>query len=402
MSNSAVTSNKSVSRRVQRLADGAQRLRELLDRMFRRHIAGFEMHFRHAAVIARDEAVENLGQEAPLLFAEPAHDAEVDGDKAALLVDEEIALMHVGMEKAVAHGVTQEGLQHMGAELLEVVAFRRHALEIGERRAIDPFERQHLARRAVPVDMRHANIGVVRDILAEFRRRRRFEAEVGFELHRAGERVDDLDHPQAPAFRRPAFGEARDEIHVAQVARELALDPRSQDFHRDLARLAVVESGGHVHLRHRSRGDGLAETDEDFVDRPAQRFLDDRHGLLLAEGRHAVLKRGQRVGDLAADDIRSRRQKLAELHIGGADLRERAHQRRACVLALAGGEEIGETHQRRRGGRQQIGVERREDALARQNITGARQSEEIARLQKQGSPPFVSISSRNGSPRRRR
>ena len=52
---------------VDRLADGAQRLREHLDRMVRRHVAGPEVHLGGALVVARDEAVQDLGEEAALL-----------------------------------------------------------------------------------------------------------------------------------------------------------------------------------------------------------------------------------------------------------------------------------------------------------------------------------------------
>ena len=52
-----------------RLADGAQGLREQLDRMLARHIACLEMHLGDAAVVAVEEAVQDLGEEAPLLYA---------------------------------------------------------------------------------------------------------------------------------------------------------------------------------------------------------------------------------------------------------------------------------------------------------------------------------------------
>ena len=68
-----------------------------------RHIAGLEMHFGDAPVIARDEAVEDFGEKPALLEAEPPHDAEIDRRQAAVAVDEQIARMHVGMKEAVAH-----------------------------------------------------------------------------------------------------------------------------------------------------------------------------------------------------------------------------------------------------------------------------------------------------------
>ena len=87
---------------VDRLADGADRLRETLHRMVARHVAGVEMDLRGALIVARDEAEQDFGEEAALLRAEPAHDAEVDRDQPAVGVDEQIAGMHVGVEEAVA------------------------------------------------------------------------------------------------------------------------------------------------------------------------------------------------------------------------------------------------------------------------------------------------------------
>src|ERR1019366_7656043 len=102
----------------QRLANGAQRLGKFLDRVNRRHIAGLEMHRGDAAIIAGYEAIENFREESALLEAEPPHDAKVDRDDSSGLVDEKIALVHVGVEKAVAHGVAQKGLHHVARQIL--------------------------------------------------------------------------------------------------------------------------------------------------------------------------------------------------------------------------------------------------------------------------------------------
>jgi hypothetical protein len=83
------------------------------------------MHFGHAPVVPRDEAVQDLGEEAPLLQPEAPHDAEIDGDDAALIVDEQIAGMHVAVEEAVAHGVAQEGLHQSATDRLQIVDLAR-------------------------------------------------------------------------------------------------------------------------------------------------------------------------------------------------------------------------------------------------------------------------------------
>ena len=48
------------------------------------HKAGVVMHLRHRAVIAREEAHQRFGHEAAHGGIEPAHDAEIDRDEAAL------------------------------------------------------------------------------------------------------------------------------------------------------------------------------------------------------------------------------------------------------------------------------------------------------------------------------
>src|SRR5262249_34106123 len=103
---------------VDRLADGADRLREAFDRMMPRHVAGLEMHLGGAVIVAGNEAEQNLGEEAPFLLPQPAHDAEVDRDQVARVVDEEIAGMHVGVEEAVAQRLAQKGLNHRAARLV--------------------------------------------------------------------------------------------------------------------------------------------------------------------------------------------------------------------------------------------------------------------------------------------
>ena len=119
-----------------------------------RHVAGLEMHLGGAVIVAGDEAVEDLREKAPFLRAEPAHDAEIDRHQLAVVVDEQVAGMHVGVEEAVAQRVAQEGLDHRAAERLEVEALGFEPGAVGERRRLDPFEREHVARGAVPVHRR--------------------------------------------------------------------------------------------------------------------------------------------------------------------------------------------------------------------------------------------------------
>ena len=114
-----------------RLADRTDGLREILDPMHARHIAGLEMDLRHAPVIALDEAIEDFREKAPLFESEAAHDAEVHHCEASMRVDKQISLMHVGVEKSIPHRGAQEGLNDVAAERLQIIAPRSERLDVG-------------------------------------------------------------------------------------------------------------------------------------------------------------------------------------------------------------------------------------------------------------------------------
>ena len=57
-------------------------------------------------------------------------------------------------------------------------------------------------------------------------------------------------------------------------------------------------------VAHHAFGDGLAKVHKQIVKLFSEGLFDNRDRLRASERRHAVLKFGQRVGDLAADDIR--------------------------------------------------------------------------------------------------
>ena len=105
------------------------------------------MDLGDAAVIAGDQAVEDLGQPHPRLPVDPAHDAEVDRGEPAVGQREQIALVEIGVEEAVDHRLAQEGADQDRGQRLEVVAGGDQRVAVGELDAVDPFQRQHPPRR---------------------------------------------------------------------------------------------------------------------------------------------------------------------------------------------------------------------------------------------------------------
>ena len=172
ISNCSVTSKSCASRRRERdlvqrpaedrLADRAARLGEGVDRAPRRHVAGVEMHLGDAAVIAGEKAEQHVREVEAGLAVEPAHDAEIDDGDRAVGVDEHVAGMQIGMEKAVAEHLVEEGsaaLRNRSSMRVPGGDQRRAVVDADAR---DPLERQHGAAGAPPIDPRHAEVGIAR------------------------------------------------------------------------------------------------------------------------------------------------------------------------------------------------------------------------------------------------
>ena len=303
---------------VDRLADGAERLREHLDGMVRRHVTRPEMHLRGAHVVAGDEAMQDLGKEAALLGPEAPHDAEVDRHQPPVSVDEQVARVHVGMKEAVAHGVLQEGAHHGEAEGLAVDAGGRQPRIVGEAHAVNPLDRQHAARGSLPIDLGNAEIVVALGILGHLRNGRRLEAKIHLELGRALQGVDDGNRLEAPHRRVEPLDLTGREVVAVEIAPELPLDAGAQDLYGHLATVPiVVDDGCLVDLRDRGGGNRWAEFSEMIFELAAERLFDGLPRLGHGERRQVVLQLRQLPRELGPDDIGARGEKLAELDIAG-------------------------------------------------------------------------------------
>ncbi len=153
------------------------------------------MDLGHPAVVAHDEAVEDFGEIAPRLLVEPSHDSEIDHRDRAVLADEHVSLVEIGMEEAVAERLDEEGLDHDPGESRHVVACRDQALAVHDMEAVNALQRQDAAARAVPVDCGDVIILVARHVLPELGRRGRLVAQIEFHLHPGLETRDDIDRP---------------------------------------------------------------------------------------------------------------------------------------------------------------------------------------------------------------
>ena len=138
--------------------------------------------------------------------------------------------MHVGVEEAVAHGVLQESAHDREAERPAVEAGGVDPRDVGDGDAVDPLHGQHATRRALPVDLGHAEVGVVLDVLGHLGDGGGLEPQVHFDLGGVAQVVDDGDRLQAPRGRVKAFDLARGEVVAVEVAAEALLDAGAKDL----------------------------------------------------------------------------------------------------------------------------------------------------------------------------
>ncbi len=238
------------------------------------------------------------------------------------------------MEEAVAQRMAQEGLDQRVGKRVEIVAGGAQAVDVGHLDAVDPLHGDHVAAGALPIDRRHAEAGILLGVFGDFGKGGGLEPQIHLDLGGLLERLRDLDRPQAAAGRHEALLHVGDEIHRLDVVGEALAHAGADDLDGDLLAARRRIDLGRMHLGDRGGGNRLAEACIELVDRAAERALDARLGRRRREERHAVLQLREVVGKFDADDIRARRQELADLDVGGAEPLDGLRQPVAALLRL--------------------------------------------------------------------
>ena len=324
-------------------------------------------------VVAGDEAIEDVGEEAALGPGDAAHDAEIDRDDiAGPGVGEEIARMHVGVEEAVADGVAQETLEELARQFLAVEPGRVERREVADRDALDPAGGEHCLGGVVPADVRDDEALVLFGVLLELGNGGRFEPQVEFEPGRPVEGLDHIGRPQPAQFAGEALGKAGARIVAFEIGAEPPLDPGAENLDRHRAPAVGIVEHRLVHLRDRGGSDGRREFLE-VGGTLMQRFFEQARDQRRIEGLHLVLQGGEIGRDLDADDVGAGAQRLAEFHIGRPEPVQRPRQPLdpAGALDRTAFEETPDRNAEAQRGRQGRVVDDGEGTLACQHEAGA-------------------------------
>ncbi len=251
----------------------------------------------------------------------------------------------------------------LGQHVVDPVPGGEQPCPVVDPHALDPFERQHAAAGARPVDARHAKTGIAGEIFRKLRGGRGLEAQIHLETHDFSQGADDLDRLQPAQRRMHPFEQHRKPHKQLEVAGEGVGDTRAQHLDRDLL---AGGGAGEMDLRDRGGGNrGFVEGLEQGVERLGEFGLDRGPRRRTRKGRQPVLQAGEIGGDLVTQQIGARRQHLAELDKARAELVEGggkalagARRRPAPPSREQPGDPQVKRHDRHRGERKQRVVPR--------------------------------------------
>ena len=276
------------------------------------------MDFRDAPVIARGQAVENFRQPHARAAVDPAHDPEVDRGDRAVRFHEQIALVHIGMEKARSDRLLEESQHQPVGELGCIVPGRADRFCVADLDSVDPVDGHDPAIGAVPVDPGYFVALGADHVLGQLRRACRLAAQVELAIGPALEIGNHQPRAQAHGFAAHRLDMRCSPLVGLDIARELFAHTRAQHLDRDLP---AIGRDGAVNLRDRGRADGHRV---EFAIEVLQRLLEARFdaGADLVEAyRGQVVLQGQQIADrILADEVGPRGQRLPQLDRGGADV----------------------------------------------------------------------------------
>ena len=242
------------------------------------------------------------------------HHAEVEEGHAAVVRQEDVAGVRVGVEEPVDDDLVQVRAEELVGQRGAVDVDGRQRIEVRDLAALHELHRQHAFGR-VPLDRKRDD-----DVLEALQVLRQPDEVLGLppvvELgdERAPEGLDGLLELVAVSQRRMAIHEAREVPEGLEVLGDPLADSGALDLHGD--RPAVAHAGP-VDLAERRRGEGLGlEGGKRPGDARSQLGFDDLLDLLERERLHAVLEPRKRLEVGSRQEVRAAREQLPELDEG--------------------------------------------------------------------------------------
>ncbi len=264
----------------------------------------------HLDVLVRgvDEEARQLRH---VLVGELARQPEVDEADLLGAEHEDVGGVRIAVEEAVAEDHRHPRLGDQVGEPAALVEGVPLDVEVGDLEAVEQLEREHACARVAPVDLRDAHVWMAGEVPVERVRAPRLEPVVELLPDRARELVDHLVRVDEVERAHPLLRDPRGLVQKREVGLDLARRVRPLHLHRDAP---AVRERRAVDLADRGGGDrGLVEVEEEPLDRLAELLADHALGVRVRKRANVVLEPAQLEHDVGRDDVRARREQLAEL-----------------------------------------------------------------------------------------
>ena len=222
----------------------------------------------------------------------PDH-AEVEQRDVAVVGEEDIARMRVGVEQAVDQHLLQIGAKQL---LGERGAFDLESRKRADRRDLAAFHvihRQHAPGAVIRHGLRHVDQCELLQVRPDGDEIARFALVIKLVFQRNAKLLEHVEQPVAPAELRVRVDEVGDLCQHFEVVRDLPRDVGPLDLDDDAT---PVTQRGAVHLPERRRGDRIPlETRKRLRDAHAELGRDDLLDGRVIERLDVVLQAGQRL-----------------------------------------------------------------------------------------------------------
>ncbi|CWP22091.1 Uncharacterised protein [Neisseria meningitidis] len=276
-----------------------------------RHPARFDVGGGDAPVIAVEKGEEIDGEITFVVIGQRADDTEIEGDVAVVGGNQNIAGVHIRVEKAVAEDLREKDFHAVIGEFVQIDAVCFEFGDVGNRRAVHPFDCQHVAGAVVVKHLGHNQHIAVLEIAPElsgiggFAHQIQLVVQVFVELRHHFERLQTL------AVGKQTLHPNRAETHQRQILFDKGQKVGAQNF--DSHSFARMQAG-FVYLGDGRAGDGLGfKFRIQLFDGLTQRFFDLFTRKPRVKRRHFVLQLCQFDGVIVRNQIRACGQNLPEL-----------------------------------------------------------------------------------------
>ncbi len=163
-------------------------------------------------------------------------------------IHEQIARMHVGVEKSVAQRLRQKTAHDHDRDSFGIMSCGQEGFGVAQAGTIHPFGGEYFRSGARPIQNRDTEIVVVAGVVREFRSRRRFHPEIEFELRRTSASVSTtaMSRSRRASGRKP-LRDFSGQAKCRKITLKFRFNARTQNLYRDAAR-RIVRSYRLVHL----------------------------------------------------------------------------------------------------------------------------------------------------------